>query len=95
MIYKITLLKNKKIEYINIDLNENNYLIVKLKLKEELKELINLMKDFKEKKIITNIKKPVLSLKYRHTPIEVYINEIIKAKKLIKKQISGINILFS
>ena len=76
------------IEIKQISINQDNYLITKLKLKSEYKKIVKYLKYLKQNNIIKSESKP------RNKSIQKQLDNLINTKKIIKNSINAINTVF-
>ena len=84
MIIKVVLVKKGEVIYKNVNITEENYHIVKLKLRAEYKKIVNILKRMKEDGLIKSIYCPV------NKEIQNELDVFVSAKRLIKNSIRKI-----
>lgn len=80
---------NEKVRLIKIKVNDNDYKIVIKKLLLEKEKIVNYLYNLKEQGKIKSIFRP------KNKQIQKELNELIKAKKTIKKAIEKIKEIYS
>lgn len=73
---------------ISINVNEDNFKIVKLKLLSERKKIVGKLRGYKSAGLIGSIFYP------RNKRMQEHLNNLVKTKKTIKKSVETINKLF-
>jgi hypothetical protein len=82
-------LKNGKFNKIIIELTEDNHILVREKIKNHIKYIIDTFKKLKKAGIIKSLAKP------KNKKIQKDLEELIMIKSKLKKDIEKINILFN
>jgi len=88
MIIKVVLMKDKP-EYFSIDVSEDKYYLVKKRLILENTKIVNVLKRMKKDKLIRSIFMP------SNKRIQKELDELVKAKKVIKDSIKKITAFYS
>jgi len=69
-------------------ISEDNAIICRRKLRERSNDIVNILKKYKKKGLIKSIWRP------KNREMQDHLNQLIKAKKEIKKSIEKIKIYF-
>jgi len=89
MIIKAILIKKGKPEYLSIDVTEEKYFLVKKRLLLESKKIVNILKRMKKDGLINSIYMP------SNKKIQKELNELVKAKQVIKDSIKKLTSFYS
>ena len=85
---KAFLFEHTEIKQFNIRVSEDQHKKVKLKLEETYKQMVNYLKDLQKEGVIKSVWRP------KNKQIQKHLNELIQAKRDIKKSIESMKEVF-
>ena len=109
MIIKCATIDEEKVKFFDIEVDESNNIIVNIKLKQIHKDIVNVLKKYKEEEKIRSIYLPrdvnmtkeinrngkkTWMVKAKKTDFQIHLDSLVKAKKTNKEAMDKIKVMF-
>jgi len=88
LVLNVVSFQNRKLNILQWSVNEHNFIIVRKRLELEKKEIIDYFKELQEQGLIKSIGRP------KNKQMQKGLDELIKAKRIIKESITKIRTIY-